>query len=456
MIDPRNPVYPNYPTGQPAYSQYPGQPPQQYQQPGMPVPGYAPTQPSMHPNVPPSAPVMPPIHVADEALVQSAYNQHKNDMVRGGGPQFLNFPGPQGQKRWDSTVHAGYECTVNVFLAPPWAEGVNIFAPSRSHFWKSQNKPQGQSIACPGSDVCLICRARETAISGSDEMVKQRAKDVGRVSSRFLYNVFALDNWQGHYDPTGAMRPFILQAGSMLHSAIGDIIEARGGAMAIVHPVYGRPLRLKKKKTGPRELDVEYSLVDLDPRPLPPEFFPALNNLWVLTDMSKTPTQADMANAVAEMGLPQPTGGPLTAVRPMVQPYINPYAQATMPQAAPNYPPAPQQYAANPPAVQSTGTPTHYAPQPSQPMPGLGQPVPSYPTGTNLPPPPNLAAPPMVAQAQGRADGRDRCFGKFTPTSNFCGECPPDLKPNCIVQSGQQAAKAPLTIEELQAQLQGR
>lgn len=468
--DPNNPnPYVPAGTGYPAPQGATGYP---QAQPGMPVPGYVP-QPQAQPPAMPQQPVapqpatpmpMPAVNPVDESMLQDAYTQHKA-ATTSGGSQFLSFPGPQGQKRWDGTVPVGYESTVVVHIANPWAPGANIFHPTRSHFWKSQTKPQGQSIGCPGPETCLICKAKEAAMMQADEMLRQRAKDAGRVRTRFMYNVFALESPQTHYDVQGVMRPFILQAGMVLHAAIGDIIEARG-AMRIVDPQHGRPLRLKKKKTGPRELDVEYSLVDLDPAPLPPDFFPAMQNLWNLSDMDKLPEHASMMTAVLDMGLPIPGSAPTVApTGPMTPPmpaYANPHAQPVQPAYVP---PTPIQTEppANlaPPPVQSTPTGNQYSPQPSQPTVPVAPPVAPQVVAPGVPTPPPVRQP-VVQQAQGRADGRDKCFGKFDGTSNFCKECPPDLQPQCMAQSAPtvEQPKVPQagqqTVEQLQSQLQGK
>lgn len=488
VYDPKNPQY-----GQPVYPQsgYP-QP-----QPGVPYPGYThdPAQAVPVSGYPGGAPsnnagvTLPTVHPIDESLIKQSYTQHKEVMQTWGGPKpnFLAFLGPHGQKRWDQSVHVNYECAITVYLAPPWGPGKNIFCQNKSHFWKSMQKPQGTSITC-GNESCLVCKAREAALNSHDDALKQRAL-MASVRTRFLYNCFVLDNLKGHYDPAGVLRPFILQAGSKLHAAIGDMLEARGGALHIVDPTMGRPLRLKKRKTGPLEQNVEYTLVDLNQMPLPTEFYPGLENLWNLEDMEKAPTQEEMIVAVNEMGLPMPgmeqigsPGGQFSSGMRQPQPaYPNPYGQP--PKGAPGYPGSvqggpvqapmqewaaqrgPEQPApvfASPPAVHSTGAQSQYRPQPGQAQTQGGQSVPGAPAaypqpqGAYPPPPTGFTQPPNVGQVQGqRADGRDRCFGKHDPSSNMCVECPPDLKPTCIAQSGSAAGKQGETVEQLQARLYG-
>jgi hypothetical protein len=190
-----------------------------------------------------------------------------------------------------------------------------------------------------------------------------------------------------------------------------------------------------------------------------------------------------------QYAMTQPQG---MGVRPMQAPYTNPYAvQGQMQGMQPGqFQPPPQiQYQQppmqqwtqqqmaqmagqdmNPPAVHSTAVQTPYSPQPSQGSPGVGQPgqvaaagVPGAGAG-QLPPPPNLTQPPGGQQAQGaqpagRPDGRDRCYGRHDPASNLCLTCPGDLKPGCMSVSAAAtggAAQQGLTIEQLQAKLQGR
>ena len=453
----------------------------------------------MQPQVPQAQPgTIPAYNAVDETVVEESYQQHKDAMnrMKSGGINFLKFPGPGGSD-WGSGTPIGFESTLTVYIAPPWAPGKNIFKPSLSHFWKSTASPRGISIGCGGPAVCLVCQARDAAFNGTDGAMKERAKTIGRVRKQFLYNVVLMDNFPGHFDGAGVMRPFILGAGSQLHKAIGDLVEGRGGAVNIVDPWRGRPLRLKRRKTGPENMDVEYSALDMDPMPLPVEFYPVLQNLYDLDTLDKVATHEDMVRAVNEMGFPIPAGVPLVGAQPA---YPNPYrppAQVGTP-SSPVYmpPPGMQVDPVMPPPVSSNPTQNAYQPQPSQQVPVYNPPTPmgapniqtGAPVGASslqmMPPPstypapynqplrqpvtggpqaaPPAPAPPVVQPGtqpavQGLPGGRERCFGKFNGEDNLCRECPPEILGQCqqvaSVVSPQQTGAPAQTMEQLQSQL---
>ena len=223
------------------------------------------------------------------------------------------------------------------------------------------------------------------AVSGADAGLMKRAKEYGRVRKQWLYNVFVLDNPQLHFDQRQQMRPVVLAAGSTLHTALGDVVNACEGAMALVHPQQGRPVRLTKRKTGPQQMDIEYGAIPLDRSPLPPSFYPALQALWDLDAVDRVPTEEEMLKALQELGFPHP--GHFSA------------ATATGPSA----PPVGSSYSpgmSNSPPIQG------FAPQggyPSFPDPAYGQPppgqAPGYPPGQGFsnPMPPTLNPPPVYS-----------------------------------------------------------
>ena len=392
--------------GQQDYFPYPpppGYPQQGYPQQGPPqVPRAAPPPPSQ----------IPAYHMPDESVVQAAYAQARQEAQRfgsgGGGPQYLKFPGPQGQTRWDGSVPVGYESVVEVYILPPWAPGKNIFMPVKSHFYKSQASPQGTSIGCPGRETCLVCQSKDYAMGLPDPWIQEQAKNFGRVRKQFLYNVVILNNPNGHYDPQiGQMRPFLLGAGVVLHNAIGDLIEGRGGAMNIVDPMRGRPVRLKRRKTGPNMKDVEYSALDSDSKALPKEFWPVLQTLWDLDAMQRTPDYQAMMKAVTEMGLSLPGGpasmsqqgyNPAVPAAPYPSPFRAPQAPTFMPPSAdytqhmvyPNQPPAPVMA---PPMAPLPPVQSQPAQAGAYPFPQLGQ----------VPAPPFVTAPPGAQAAPQRS-----------------------------------------------------
>jgi len=286
---------------------------------------------------------VPAFHMPDEEMVRASFREYQEEAERSGGSraQYVKFPGPGGQPKWGNDVPVGYEVALQVYLLPAWASGKNIHRKVRSHFYKSHQHPRGSSLNCPGPESCLICKARDLGINSADMMMQTRAKDYGRVRTQFLYNVVILDNPHGHIDRSGVMRPFILGAGATLHGAIQNYIAERG-LINIVHPLSGRPLRIKRRKTGSNEMDVEYSVVDMNPQPLPQYFYPALSALWDLDGEDKVATVEQQVRALQEIGLPIPAeavggsmgmpavGAPMPPVGP--NPYASPYQQNFAPQ----------------------------------------------------------------------------------------------------------------------------
>ncbi|OGO08176.1 MAG: hypothetical protein A2Y61_00395 [Chloroflexi bacterium RBG_13_60_13] len=459
-----------------------------------PPPYYQQPQPTTTAPTPGAGGQVPQYHLPDDSAVAQAYQQHAQEAAswgQGSGPQYVKWVGPAGQTRWDASVPAGYEASVYVYILPPWAAGKGIFNATRSHFWKSMTSPSGTSIGCPGSDRCLICQAREVAMRHPDPQMVERAKQFGRVRSQFLYNVVLLDNPNGHFGQDGLMRPFILGAGSLLHKALGDIIEDKRGAINVVDPMRGRPIRLKRRKTGPQMMDVEYSAIAQDPMPLDPGFYPCLQNIWDLEKLDRQPDMEAMTKAVQDMGLPMPGMAPLAP--PQMAPFANPYqpgqvgrpsSPVYMPSPADPYdfpgpqaqqpawgpmvqPPAwqvptpPPPPAMTPPPVQSAPMPqTTYWPQAGQvpaPMPP-GPPVPapqSWPA-QGIPPAPPITAPYQagaqpVRQPVAQAPmTRPPCFGRYNAQDRMCQGCPDQLKGECANQPGQQA------LGDLQNQLAGQ
>ena len=422
MTNGQNPAYPSPQppwVGQPTNPGVPVQPQpaqQVVQQPGYPVPpapAPQPVQPGMMPNpaamagVAPSAFVqpgavmpaqpqpqpggVPQYHMPNDADVLAAYHHHRQEAANwgSGGDRipFVKWPGPQGQTKWDKTVPIGYEASVYAYILPPWGPGKNIFRIVRSHFWKSYNSPNGTSVGCPGSAQCLICQAKEAALNTADPNLQKRAKEFGRVRTQYLYNVVLLDNPNGHFGQDGQMRPFVLGSGAFLHKAIGDIVEDKKGALNVVDPMRGRPIRMKRNKNGPNDMDIQYAAIAQDPSPMPSHFYPCLQNIWDLDKLDKQPTMDDMVKAVQDMGLPLPAGMP--TVQPQAFPtqafptqgfqpapapaQPNPYPQPQIPVGDPQAttympPPAdPYEFPPREPVVQTTQM--YPAQVPTQPMP---------------------------------------------------------------------------------------
>ena len=499
-----------YPPGYPAPAGYPQMQPQQAptqpMQPMQPMPGYPaqPTQPL--PQAQPPSVGLPAIHQPDEAYTQAEYERVRAEAARwgsSGGLPFLKFLGPQGETDW-RRVPVNYEAKILVYICPPWAPGKTIFKQVKSHFWKSQSNPNGTSIGCPGPERCLICQAKEAALSHPDEGVQKRAKDFGRVRKQYLYNVIALENLNGHYDQeSGQWRPFILGAGAKLHGAIGDLVQERGGAMAIVDPMRGRPVKLKRRKTGPEPMNVDYSAVDMDPSPLPQQFYGVLHNLHDLDRQERVPTHEDMVKAVMDMGLPLPAQHPGGFQQAPPPAYPNPYGQPPAQvgaQQAPTFMPPPADPMEFPPGSSGPAPgygvpqmpppqmpqtqmapPPQMSPPPVQSMPGAqGAPY-GMQAGQMVPPPPAVTPPPGVVPERQPVnvsaaavhpqtlafplppgttlpDGRERCFGKYNEGDRMCQECPGWVKSQCQPIAGAQAqptAGQAQDLAQLQSQLTG-
>jgi hypothetical protein len=442
---------------------------------------------------PMSAP--PTLHQIDDAGALAEYQRVKESIGTGGLAGFLSIPGPTGQTKWDSSVPIGYEGVARVHICGPWAMDKPIYVVQQSHFYKAHSRPQGASIT--HVEGCQFCVACENAPAHMQEM----AKDWKRIRSRYLYNVCWLDNLQAHYGSDGNLRALILQASKTLHTAIGDIFGQANGITNIVDYTNGRPVRVIKRKTGPRPMDIEWGANPaLEKAPLPREFWGVASNLTDLEKVVKPPTPEDIAAALADLGLsavtqvavpqsfqpganppyPSPYGAPQQMALPMPPVQNLPPQQAPqipqqapqIPQQAPQIPQqvpqvpqmmgppqipgtgAVQQQIPTPPPISSgTVAPSGYQPQPSQPagMVAQGQPEPvqqtvappvepMQPQVLTLPLPPGTVLP----------KGRERCFGQYNAADNWCAECDGWIRQQCT-GGANQSAPAPAINPELNA-----
>jgi len=393
-------------------------PPQGYPQ--MPQQGY-PQQPAM-----PAGP-MPQFYEANDAQASQGFQQAAQAAAQfGPNPQFLRVPGPRGQTKWDGSVPVGWQGELTIHLMPPSAAGKQVFVEAKSHFYKSAAHPRGAVLGYAGEDS-LWMQAIHMGMQNPDPSIQKMANDYGRVRRQWLYNAVDLSNPTTHYGQDGVMRPFILGAGSTLQADIGRLADTRGGISKLVHPVSGRPLRYMKKKTGVEEMNVEYGVLDLDPQPLNPYFYPALEHLWDLEAQAKVAAQEEMVKAIQELGLPMPaTGQAFAQVPQSYNPSPNPAWPNPYPQQVPVVGPSmglqyPQQQAQagwGPPApMMAPGAPMPQqpmggqwgAPPPppppmgSQQMPQFAAPPPPPPVssqspmaGAPMPPPPMPMGPPMM------------------------------------------------------------
>jgi hypothetical protein len=339
---------------------------------------------------------MPQVYQADEAATEALFQQHAAESASRGGTfaQWLKFLGPNGEKRWTS-VPQGYKATVIGFLCPPSADGKPVYVKSQTHFYKSPESPQGTTIGCGGIDRgCKICMAREPAMSNPDSRIQQLAKQWCRVRTQYVWNIIDLSTPTNNQYKDGVIRPLLYGMGENLKNDIEHIKSHCGGINAICNPQSGRPISFIKHKTGPEEMNVEYSAIHMDPKPLDQYFWPALQNLWDLESQCKLPSEEEMLKAVVAIGLPIVGQGqsfgqvPASYAGPApVPPGPNPYQQ-------PAPVPPPQQQVAMPPQQQ--------VPVPPQ-QPAMAPPPPPAPVAPQQnpwgPPPGNMAPPPPPTTA---------------------------------------------------------
>lgn len=436
----------NYPTQ--GFPPTPGMPPQ----PGMAAPQPAPAfqpQPGMQP-APQPAPQgampqggMPGFIPVDDNAVNALYEQHSAEAQsrKGTWPQFLKFPGPNGETKWKD-IPQGYEVKLWCWLLWPWSQERRVnFVKQLTHFWFGPKNPKGMSINCAG-DACRICAAAEAGAASSDQKMVENSAKWGAVRTYYLYNTINMSQPAMHVYKDGVYRPLIFSMGVNLHNDMERLAKARGGMSNIINPQGGRILEFTKKKTGPEQMNVEYAVIDIQESPLPQEYWSIAQNLWDLDEIIKAPSEQDVTAAIQDMGLPLLGSGNMAQVPAGYQqqpqaPYPSPYPQQSPEQTymQPGQPPAispqqftqqyqqpiPQQAAPQIPAM-GTGVPAPAVQQPVpqpmapevsmpqapppvpgfQPAPqGAPQPAPAFQPQPGLPaqqPAPQGAPPPMTAQ----------------------------------------------------------
>lgn len=428
------------------------------------MPGWA-NQQAQQPlgNVPPQM-ALPPLHPIDEQFAQAEYERTMQTMGGGGGTSFLKFKCAQtGKTNWNG-LSAGTKGFLYVRFCSPWAQGKNIFKLVTTHFYRSNSKPQGASINCPGVEQCLICQARSHSETLGDAALAERAKNWGRVRKQYMYNVLDMENLQSHFDrESGKWQPFLLPAGARLHSAIHHVIQHVGGIYNLVDPQVGCKVKLSREKTGEDNMSIEYDARNYQPEPLDPNFYAMLHNLHNLDDFQKPPSYEDMMTVVQDLNLflppsaqvqvPQSYGqqnyqpGNQQAFQaqqaqvpaPPAIPLPNaPIGQANVSQPPPQMSP-PQMPQAQP--VQQTG----YTPQAGQGQPSQGQ----------LPPAPQVSMPPQQQPQQPQAAQQPPCFGKFNADDRMCQGCPEPTKSQCMNAVGAVPVQTntPPDLAALQAQM---
>ena len=260
---------------------------------------------------------MPQVHMPDDSLVQAAYTKALEEQARiararagGGGSSDVVWwkpLGPNGESKWDQ-VPVGYEATAIVWLCPPSGPGKMPYVEEASHFYRSREKPGGTGITCMAPEgQCFVCESRNSLFKTNLESDVQLAQSTGKRSRRAIYSLILLESYQDHFTPEGTMKPVVFRAPGGLHDDILSKLQTKG-SMRIMDPQHGRPLVIKKRKTGKSNMDVEWSVDDLDPQPLDPAFYPVLSNLYDLDKFVKNPSAADQLEAIQSMGFPIPQG----------------------------------------------------------------------------------------------------------------------------------------------------
>jgi hypothetical protein len=268
------------------------------------------------------------------------------------------------------------------------------------------SKPRGTVLPCTDDEQCLFCQAREAALASHDPRQNQSANNWGRKRRQFLYNCFNLSDPRANWYKDNQMRPLVLGASPMLQRDLAKLFQNRG-FKSIVDYQGGRPVKIMKKKTGPEDINVEWSALDMNPAPLDQYFWAATYQLWDLTkEIDAVDTQL-ILRVIQELGLPMPGGqGQQTAsYNPAAQPPYNPQYQQQQPQYQQQQPqyqqqqPPPQQYLPQ----QATGpmappmNPAQQAPMYQPPVGSLPPPPPAVQSNLGgvgmAPPPPPMTAP---------------------------------------------------------------
>ena len=442
-------------------------------------------------------------YIPEDTAFAEQYQQHAQKEAalaenRGSNFRFLDFLGPNGGK-W-KTAHTGFESRLNIMILPPSLaqaqKGVMHFITRRSHFYFSDQYPNGTSEICNGKSSCYICQGRNLLFESTIQADNERAKSNGRPKEGFLYQVFNLDDVEGHLTEDGKYKPFLFEAGWTLHNQIMKLCNEHK-LSTFINPDNARPFILTKKKTGPDRMKVEYmASPSLHSLPLPKKEI--LDNLYDLTVLDKKATIEQQMGCLKSLRFPIPQGMEQALQQEQAQEQAQ--AQRESPQTVATYNPNPnppqqaqyvqqpvvqqpvvqqqqQQYAAQqqPQAQQHPYTPQVYEqPQAAQPQttqvviqpsaqvqyaPTTGVSQLYQPQVQQQAPQPQVqqqvqqVTPPQVTQSvqsytqEGTVltlplapsvslpEGRHRCFGKFAESDQMCAACPSWIKGQCVPQS---------------------
>jgi len=400
-----------YPLAYPQQGMPQGYPPQGVQNPygqmppqGMPT--YGQPQYGQQQQMPPPPLPQPPtvgapqqaIGFDEQAALAALQESEARAATRGGsgGPlsNYVKVLGPRGQIKWGPDVPVGFTGEVLVWLCGPYAPGMQLpWVETCTHFVKTMSRPKGVVIPCSDDDKCLFCQSRELALSSHDPRQNQAAQMWGRKRRQYLYNAINLSDARANWYKDNQMRPCVLGASSLLQKALATIMNTRG-IKAVVDYANGHPIKLLKKKTGPEDINVEWSAIDLNAQPLDQYFWAATYQLWDLAKENDPTPPDQILRVVQELGMPVPPGAAQFQVPAGYQPTAQPPYASPYPSQPPQYPP---QAAAG--AMGSYLPPGPPMAPPMTQAPPQYQQAPAYtpPVGSLPPPPPVHSAPAAMA-----------------------------------------------------------
>lgn len=303
----------------------PFQPPQGYamQQyaPQQSQPGFGPPQmpgpqyPVQHqPQGPlPQVSALPTLNTVDESLVQQAYANNAAEVARlakaragGGGGKWKRFKpkGPNGETDFKKVAPGGASKQYTLAILPSSQPGALPFEPNLSHFIPKSNR----SVSCAGK-TCPICSARNSLFTTGRADDAERAKKIGPAKHGTTYQLIDLDDPYFHVDGD-KMVPMTWDLSPTAQTQLMDIFKGVTGGLSsvIVHlengiPVF-RPIAVTRKKTGPRDMDVEWAIVPRDMAALPQTFWPVLYNLIDLRKANTPLTREAAMQALQDLQLP--------------------------------------------------------------------------------------------------------------------------------------------------------
>ena len=385
---PAAPAAPAYPPA-PGYHQQAGvvAPPQGLPQPhGMPNPmayqGQVPAQ-AAAPAAPAynyqNLPQQGAFHIPDAGAAAQAAAEAAARSGGGPGVNFVKFPPPAGAASWD-VAPINSESSRVLRIVPDRAGGMP-FRTYAKWFWKSHANPSGKGGISAGGDSDLLQQAMDGAMMSANPEHTKIAEMYGKPRVKAYWQVLEVDNLGVHQHTPEGVRPSIIEMGATTHKGMTNLCNEKTYSK-IIHPEFGRAVKVTRKKTGQKTTDVEWSVVDLEEQTGP---LSALLNIppdnqalvpWDWDKVIKKMTTDEQVQAATDLGIAQYLSSQAPAT-PANYPAM-PGAAQVPPQAptAPAYPAAPQAPAV-PPMPQTPAAPPWGAQ--GSPQMGAGAPVPPVP-----------------------------------------------------------------------------